>query len=444
MIVCSFIQQNSTIIFRPVQKISQSIFENIILKFNTTTKNDEGVIHADFLNIHYSRMLPYTCAIITRRSDKDYTSYNSLIKTILTTIQKYNDIEDIIGAFDDLLNEFTYFKLDATQTLVIREMDSYEEKVRNLEMKTVEEESVKMMKEISAKVKSMGMSNKVVIDNKDATSNNLVANRDIDTKSVVGNNYSALTNHPTTNNFEKLKDKIRNMHKPAITKQIHLMITERKKLTVDKEGKIRDSGVSGDLSLLIRDKEFCDVTVHIKNCPSGLKYSPNLEKDAAKKKILKARKSFPAKKSVTLVKWNTITKEGDSEVDSNSSNDFSFSLWQTRNNGCENVVMDYEKNGNIEEILFYFNTNGFEFSSNLANNEGNSNVVWKNKEDADNIEFNTRGSIFPIKVYFCGRKNSVDKKNKIEVEKILLNGEDVSSNSEVVYFYEAEDVTIID
>lgn len=422
MIVCTFVQQNQNIILRPVQKITQSAFETLLLAFNTARKHDEGVIHTHNLNIYYTTQDALTCALIASKKCYESDMY-AILKAIMGTVTCFSSLEDVVGAFDDVVNEYTYFRLSADNLKVIREMDSYEEKVHKMVTKNKEIENEKVMKVISEKVKTMNVKGGV------HPSSNVSVVPPVSYPSITVTNPStgAVDQEPSRihsiDTFAKVKSEIRRERRKTPSKKIQLQITERLNLVVDKEGNKKSEEISGDMTMYIKDELFKDISIEIR-APHPVKYSPNLLKDSAKKKVLKAKKSFPVNKYVALVKW---TRKAETS-------DFTFNLWLTKNEERISVMMDYEKMSDLGEIAFRFNTKGSELSSGQCKDA----VVWRSKENQDNIEFVADNSVFPVNVYFCGARECM-----IGVEKILV-GEESVDDYEVEYCYEGDDVQIVE
>ncbi|ELQ75165.1 Medium subunit of clathrin adaptor complex [Trachipleistophora hominis] len=414
MIVCSFVQHNQNIIFRPVHKITQGAFETLLLTFNTTKKNDEGVIKTHSLNIYYATQDALTCAVIASKKCYENDMY-AILKAVMGSITCFSSLEDVVGAFDDVVNEYTYFRLSSDNLRVIREMDSYEEKVHKMVAKNKEAENEKVMKEISEKVKLMGVKGAVNVQ----AGGPAVSYPSITVTDPLAGRVPEV--HVDT--FEKMKDEIRRACRATPSKKVQLLITERLSLVVDKEGNKKSGEITGDMTMYIKDERFKDISIEIR-APHPVKYSPNLQKDSAKKKVLKAKKSFPVKKCVALVKW---TRNADTS-------DFTFNLWLTKNEGKLNVMMDYEKREDLQEIAFRFNTKGSE----LSNGHCREAVVWRSKHHQDNIEFVAERPVFPINVYFCGTRACM-----VGVEKIVMDDEAVD-DYEVEYCYEGENVQIVD
>lgn len=404
MIVCAFIQHNHDVIFRPIQQMKQQAFESLLLTFNTSRKYDEGVIKMEYLNMYYSTLGSTVCSVTTSKDVQDNDVF-AIIRTLLETTRTFSSIEDIVGAMDDIMNEYTYFRLNSESMKVIREMDSYEERVHNMVLHTKEIEKMKIMKDISDSIRHVSVDGGAGMP---AHTGPLV------TASVPVSDVDV---------FSRMKENIKKRCTKEPTKKVHLLITERVSMEMDREGNKRSEEVHGDMCVCIRDPLFKDITITMR-ASHPVKYSPNLQKDLTSKGMLRAKKSFPVRRSVALVKWTRKV-----EVD-----DFSFNLWLTNNNHDRSVMMDYEKKDDIDEIVFRFNSSGTE----LSNGECRDVVLWRCKDSTDNIEFMAKENVLPINVYYCGKR-----KCSVEVEKIMM-GEESVSDYEVDYLYEGENVRIVE
>lgn len=432
MILCAFVQQNQNIIFRPIDKQDPVYFESLIHEFNSKKFYEEGKITFERYHVFYGTAMNITLAITCAQDIIYELDIQNVIKNILTVMindmkDPFEEIEDTIGLIDNCLSDLTFTAFKPETLTTIKMMDSYDEKVYIAAVKSKEIEDKKLMKELGDKMKNVSINKQSfdVINNLNQSvasePNNIVSNIQENKMNTVST-LSSDSKDMKKEFFEKYCKEIR--FKPAKKHQnVHFRIIEKVKVEMNKEGKIQSKEINGELTMYMTNSDLKEASIEIKTS-FPVKYSPNLLKDYAKKKVLKARNSFPIEKNVVLVRWKR-----EDEFD-----DFNFNLWQTEEQGKENIIMDYEKSHDLSEILFFFNSKG----KNLSTGINKESVIWKSQIESDSIEFLADKNIFPIKVYYCG-----NRKCAFDILKVS-SGKDTSEKYDVEYFYEVDDVKIVE
>lgn len=204
-------------------------------------------------------------------------------------------------------------------------------------------------------------------------------------------------------------------------KPILVIIKERMKLVIDKDNKIKDNVVNGEVVMVISDSKYKHVEIKMKNLKSSFKYSPYLDKNALKKSILRFDRERGLNKSIPLLKW-TATKQ---------MLPISFEFWNDEDDTKYINIVDIKPHIKIKDLQMKFNKENVTDIEIAEEHELQENlIVWNagnlKKDETKNIEIKCmafdKDCLFPISVNF--RSNILD--SSIDVEKMYLEQEEVT------------------
>lgn len=338
----------------PFPPISLNTFKSIIIKESTP---EEGSIDIDGYTYTYlkknivevegstSKSLPTTYALITQGMNiniarklfmnlTDYLSGIDLVK-----------FEDAVFAIDDCLNRHCYYVLSCGELENNNLMESYEEKIYEMEMKNKELMAIREMK-----MRSM----------RDEEHSGHLKKDDYNYKAeyTYKNEYNLKNenNHNSEYNV-KAEDKAKNNKNsdfeefPITDDDIQTFIFEKIKVNLT-ENKVEDYSLTGEMSMYLR-KEIDKLKCSHKGV---VKFSPNLSKEYLRKGYLKGNRGFPVDKIIKVAKWTSERglKVKDTKTKESKKADYfecplSFTFWDD-----ENIV----------EIEFFENVYGLQIEMN--------------------------------------------------------------------------------
>lgn len=407
MIRSAFIQSNQQIIHRSV---SDDNFENLIHHFNSARVADEGKLlfnehlihfltHSGMINESVPNLNNLVLGIVTTNELCYEMEIPGVLRNILESINfdPFEQIEDTVLLLDSVISNLGISNFRSETLQAILKMDSYDEKVYNIARANKEAESKMKIDLIDgAKKKEQAHSNIAAQMSKEMplTQPGIISQMSNQTLRVDSfNPIKSQTSNQTSSQtspgyFSTLCKEIRDKRITKRHDNLQFTVIEKLKLRLDREGKILKNEIVGELLMYMSNSELKEGKFTVKT-DYECKYSPNLDREDAKRGVLRAKASFPIEKSVPLVRWQR----------EENFDDFTFSFWETGevSQGTD-VIMDYDKKHYISDILFFFNTRGRNISGNCKNRGGN--LVWLSDKQSENIEFTADSCIFPIKVFF--------------------------------------------
>lgn len=437
MIRSAFVQSNHQIIHR---SICDDNFEGLIHHFNSARVADEGKLlfnehlihfltHSGIINENVPNLNNLVLGIVTTNELCYEMEIPKVLRNILESINfdPFEQIEDTVLLLDSVISNLGISNFKSETLGAILKMDSYDEKVYNIARANKEAESKIKIDLIDGKKKqsqieqndmgypplNMGLVNSARPDlylkeiyqlnqlNLVHQTNSMnqtgpgsfigQGNQMGQTQQSVSMKSSESTS--SLDQFSKLCKEITNKRKSKKHENLQFTVIEKLKLRFDKEGKVLRNEIVGELLMYMYNSELKEGKFTFKT-DYECKFSPNLDKEDAKRGILRAKSSFPIEKSVPLARW-----QREEEFD-----DFTFSFWETEKDQgpsqkkSSDIIMDYDKKHYISQILFFFNTRGRNISGNCKNCGGN--LVWQSEKQSENVEFTADSSIFPVKIFF--------------------------------------------
>ncbi|KAG0441663.1 hypothetical protein DMUE_0880 [Dictyocoela muelleri] len=308
---------NKNFLYRsPFPSISITEFKTRINKENTP---EEGTIEIDGYTYTYikknnnsssnsSNMKSTTYALITK--DICINKVNELFLNLtnyLTTID-FSNFEDIIYAIDDCLNQHCYFVLSSINLQTNNQMESYDEKIYEIEMKNKELMAIKEMKIRSMRDEGYFIDNdynQLINDNliNDNLINDNLINDNLNNYNIDNNNNNNDINNnklPKRINKEIYKELNNNEFPKKNDKEIQIFIFEKIKVSLI-DNKVDDYSLTGEMSMFLRNK-----IEKLKYSHKGIiKFSPNLSKEHLRNGFLKPNREFPLNKIIKLAKWSS-------------------------------------------------------------------------------------------------------------------------------------------
>lgn len=374
-------------LYRSSSPMSSSKMNYYMTEFGSLATEGEGSIQMDTYNYFY---LSNNVQKIGMQVTKDHSPRKAM--SLLKYIEE-NSTEDIFDALvtiDSLLYGGIGVNLDLNP---IKELDSQEEKIYKmmLENKRLE----KAQREKEARIR--GISEKKEI------------------KEPV----------PEI----KIK-KIEKSNKPVL-----LIIREKAKLEINKDGEVKEKSINGEIDLVISDAKYRQLQIKMKNLKPSLKYSPYLEKAALKKQILRFEKERGLNKNIPLLKWSAECKEIPIQ----------FDLWADEEDDKVANTFEFKAKKNIKEIEFRFNReNATDVEIEEGAEEGDS-IVWKaenlKKDESRIIEIKCttfdKECLFPIEVkVVCDSLET-----NIDVDKVFVEENEIEEY-EIRRIFEVESFVI--
>lgn len=433
MIISSFIQANQRIVHRSVKEEN---FESLIHHFNSNRTADEGKLRFKDKLIFFLTQTGKlnsltdlsTCGLILAIVTSDDLIYEMEIPRVLRNMIESIDfdpfvqIEDTVLLLDSVISNLgvSNFKPDTLQA--IRQMDSYDEKVHNISRANKEMES-KMKREPIEGVNKLGVKPQMK-EMPQMVSPSVQMPQPVVNKPIVKKDTSAEVFKRVCETF---KPKGKNLNK-----NVQFTVREKVKAVLNKEGKVIKNEINGELLMFMSNSDLKECKIQIKT-NFECKFSPNLDRDDAKKSILRAKNAFPVEKQVPLARWQ---RKADFD-------DLTFSIWETeqkessptRKPGTD-IIMDYEKSYDIPKILFLFNSTGKNITGNCKNRS--DYLVWQSEKESENIEFTSNDTIYPIKVFYTS-----SRKCQFDILSVETN-KNADEKFDTDYVYEVESVEIVE
>lgn len=393
MIISIFVidQHTSKRLYRASSPMSSSKMNYYLTEFNNLANNPDGFIEKDTYNYVYISNNVQKIGMQTTKDHSPKQAYG-LLKYIEQNSTE--DIYDMLFTIDNTLFGGIGIKLDLP---TIKEMDSQEEKIHKMMLENKKLEMAQREKE-----------NKI---------------RAIQDQNIVSKQVESV--------ISVKPKKIEKSLQPVL-----LIIKEKIKLEINKENKIKENNLNGEMDLIISDAKYRQLQIKMKNLRSSLKFSPYLDKNALKKQILRFEKDRGLNKNIPLLKWSG---------ECNNIPLF-FEFWSDEDEGKFINIVEFRANINIKEIVIKFNMeSASDIEMNEEYKEEEEKIVWKGynikKDESKNIEIKCsafdKDCLFPIEVSITSDSIESD----ITVEKMLIDENEIEEY-EVRKIVEVEDFTI--
>ncbi|KRH94039.1 Medium subunit of clathrin adaptor complex [Pseudoloma neurophilia] len=440
MIKSAFLQCNHKIIHRSIENDN---FESLIHHFNNSRVADEGKLRYEDCLIHFlthsgpinESLANLNClifAVVTTNELSYEMEIPSLLKNVLQAIDfdPFEQIEDSVLLLDSVISNLGISNFKPETLKAILQMDSYDEKVYNI-ARANQEAEIKMKRDLIEGVKKVQIQQPIQMpqtviaqapQQQFQNQQNLISQQNIsrNVKKAPDGNLEM---------FDKLCKEIESKKTTKRHDNLQFTVIEKLKVKLDKEGKVLKNEIVGELMMYMSNSDLKEAKIFFKT-DFDCKFSPNLDKEDGKRGILRAKSSFPIEKSVPLVRWQRTEDFGD----------FTFSFWETERqdgpNKCNDIIMDYEKNHDISDILFLFNTSGKNLTGNCKT-RGNY-LIWQSDAQTESIEFTAESSIFPIKVFFHS-----NRKCQFDIESVET-GKKSNEKYDIDYIYMVDSAEIVE
>lgn len=384
----------STKLYRSSSPMFSSKMNYYLTEFNSLATNSEGFLEKQTYNYVY---VSNNVQKIGMQVTKDHSSKQaaSLLKHI-----EQNSTEDIFDMLFTIDNTFfggVGIKLDLQP---IKEMDSQEEKIykmmienKRLEMK--QREKTERMRELNEQMLPQAEKPVTVVKPK----------------------------------------KIERSAQPVL-----LLIKEKAKLVIDRENRIKENFLNGEVNLVISDAKYRQLQIKMKNLKSTLQYSPYLDKNAMKKQILRFERDRGLNKSIPLLKWTGKCTEAPLHLE----------FWSDEDEGKIVNMIEYKALRDLKEVEFKFSKEAIteleiEEAYEEVYEEDEETITWRStdikKGETRNFEIKCvafdKDFIFPIEIKLL----SGEVETNLNVEKMVVDENEIQE-FEVRKILEMDDFTV--
>lgn len=418
MIIGLFMANNQTneMISRMTLPLAISRTEHFLLDFSNSVASTSGCIDKGLYKYVYNLVDSVYYVVITSPQHSRMRA-----QWVLDELQKNSngDPIDALIAMDNLLYGQTLFSPNMD---LIKSMDSQEEKIHELMMRSRTKEVVQKQKELQRRPV-------IDIDRELEKVRNL--EMEIRNESIQQLRSIAKI---VTNPVKERRRKFETSASP-----VFILFKERLKMTIDKENNIKSGEVQGDMSLMIKEDEYKNLEITLANCGKDAKFSPNLDKQASGRGVLRSERGFPVGKNVALVKWR------DTEI---KAPPITFTFWPSETSlNTYQIMLEYTAEHNLENLgIFFPKTHLSDIVVSGAASEGDSHIEWNvgdvEKGASDTLEFSCTCSdpseIFPLDVYFA----SDFVFTGLSVSKVVL--EEEIKDVEIKTVFEVDKFTVVD
>lgn len=215
-----------------------------------------------------------------------------------------------------------------------------------------------------------------------------------------------------------------------------LIIREKVKLEINKDNKIKENTLNGEIDLVISDAKYRQVQIKMNNLKPTLKYSPYLDKNALKRQVLRFEKDRGLNKNIPLLKWTGRC----------ASIPMLFEFWSDEDEGKFVNIVEFKATRGIKEVEFRFNKEAVsDIEIDGEYEEENERIVWKvadiKKDESRSIEIRCsafdRDSLFPIEIKLV----SDTVETSLDVDKMLVEDNEIEEY-EVRKTLEIEDFVV--
>ncbi|ORD96120.1 COPD3 [Hepatospora eriocheir] len=298
--------ENNKKIFRSTKPQSISKINYIFSEFISSLQH---VIYKDLYN-YVSIGLSNTMFIVAQISkDHSISEVNDYLEKIRTS--GVDDLFDILISFDNILYN-GYAINDDIQ--MIKSMDSQDEKIHELMLEHRKQERKELEKEYKRQRNQDKLIEKIL------------------TKEKFKNTFDS---------FNEPVSKILTSDKPVI-----ISLKETVDCTISSENFIKENSVKGELNLTITDEYYQNIKIMYCNIIENAKFSPFLDKELLKEKILKVNKNVQTNKKVPLVKYTT----------KHSQLPISIDCWSSNEDGQKVDSLTFTASKDIKNLYIQFNT----------------------------------------------------------------------------------------
>lgn len=391
MIISIFVLDlhRNTKLYRSSAPMSSSKMNYYLTEFTSFTPEGDGLVERDTYNYVYISNNVQRIAMQTTK-EHSVKQAQQLLKHIEQNSTE--DIFDMLFTIDSTLFGGVGVKLDIP---TIKEMDSQDEKIH-----------------------------KMVLENRRQE----MAQREREQRMQYAREAPVAEEAPTP----VMKPK--KMEKSA--QPVLLIIREKVKVEIDRDNKIKDSSLNGEVDLVISDAKYRQLQVKMHNLKSSLKYSPYLDKNALRKQVLRFEKDRGLNKNIPLLKWNGRCEKLP----------VLFEFWSDEDEGKIVNTVGFKAMRDIKEIELRFNKeSASDIEVDNEYEEEGDFIIWKayniKKDDSRNVEVRCvafdKDCLFPIEVKLL--TNEVE--TNIDVDKMMVEDNEIEEY-EVRKIYETEDFII--
>ncbi|KAM0676929.1 hypothetical protein BDAP_002522 [Binucleata daphniae] len=396
----SYNQNTKETLFKPFVPILNTVQQNIIQNFTSfLQKNIENdYFQTEMYTFSFITLKNTLFSLISEDENDKIEMYYILnhIKPLLS--DDFYNVNYVISEVFPYTNTniFTYNLLNLDNLKNILVAESNDERIYENMMKSKELENYQKLKDMK-RTKS---------DNIDKQLEK-VRNIELEMRKEQIKQLEALKITSEPEKMVKNKRKINKMEGDFV-----VTIKEKLNVIVDKEMNIKECSINGDLSVIVRKEELRKEKIKIKSeigDMKDVKFSPNIDKEKAKKNVLYSEKGYPLNKNVALMKWKRKT-----EIPL----DFSFWVSETNDDNKCSVQFEYETKEKVKDLTFYINKRNVQIE-NCKTVDGK--YEWKGENGVEVICDNYE-DMFPIYVDFWSDecKFMVDVEDeKIKVQRIF-------------------------
>ena len=385
-------QESGKRVFRAHNSMSLSKISYYITEFNTKLHNDANILECETHNfVHFSNNGMCFAAMTTK---------DEPVQRILDSLQYIDkhssrDMFDILYTIDNLFINDLLLSLDLTE---IKQMDSQDEKIHNMMLKNKEIERQRREKERKR-----------------------VVNTEV--KEEVREVRTVPVKQPARTE--------------SSTQPILIILKEKLRVIVDKEGYIKENCLSGEVNMVLFDQTYKNAQLRFKNVPADSKSNPYLDKNLVRRGIFRFEKPRDINKSIPVLKWSGKVKELPVLLE----------CWTDEEEERHVHVIELKAKRDCRNIKIVFSKEGM---SDIWLSEGltelHEGIEWNiqtmSRRESISCEIKCVGfdinGIFPAEVSVSSQEVEL----KMEVDGVLLEGKEIS-NYEVRKVMEVEKYTVV-
>jgi len=248
-------------------------------------------------------------------------------------------------------------------------------------------------------------------------------------KMVLENKRQEMQQREKEHRMEYVQDEPAAEEKPQVPKPrkiersaqpVLLVIREKVKIEMNRENRVKESSLSGEVDLVITDAKFRQLQIKMSNLKPTVKFSPYLDKNALKKQTLRFEKERGLNKNIPLMKWSG--KCGAVPL--------VFEFWNDEEEGKIVNMVEFKAVRGMKEVEVRFNresVSDVEIEGEFE--ETADQIVWRTadvkKDESRSIEIRCmafdKDCLFPIEVRLVA--DTIE--SSLDVEKMMIGEEEV-------------------
>lgn len=383
-------QHRNSKVYRSAAPMSSSKMNYYLTEFNSLAGDSEGFIEKDTYNYVY---ISNNVQKIGMQTTKEHSFKQA--QQLLRHIEQNSteDIFDLLFTIDNTLYGGAGVKLDLQS---VKQMDSQDEKIH-----------------------------KMVAENKRLE----MAQREKEHRMQIARDEPVQREEPVV--MQARPKKTERSAQPVL-----LIINEKAKLQINKDNKVKENSLSGEVDLVIFDARYRQVQISMKNLKPSFKYSPYLDRNAMRKQVLRFDRDRGLNKTIPLLKWTGACAKLP----------LTFEFWNDEDDGKFVNIVEIKAERNIKELVLRFNkesVSDIEVDGDYEETE--DRIIWKvtglGKDESKTVEIKCsafdKDCLFPIEATVLS--DAVE--SELNVEKMMAEETEVTEY-EVRKIFETVEFTI--